>query len=76
MKILDDNYKGTIWVGNHPKQVVFDELTNDDCGFLIHIGLGHLTIDVCDNCEKKRCICARQEKSKKKRTKKDDSNKI
>ena len=76
MKILNKEYKGSTWSnGKHPKVVVFDDMKNEDSGWLEHIGMGFLLIEVCDECENKKCKCKKDSvKIAKKYIKDENSN--
>lgn len=83
MKILNKKYKGTIHSnGKFPKTIEFDNLTNNDIPFLLHIGMDFLTVEICDECGLKRCKCNKGTfgenmgtLSRKKRKKKNDTDK-
>jgi hypothetical protein len=51
MKTLDrDNYKGTIHrSGKFPREIIFDNLTDEDIPFIEMIGLGYLVKEVKTN---------------------------
>ena len=51
MKTLDrDNYKGSIHrTGKFPREIIFDNLTDEDIPFIEMIGLGHLVKEVEPN---------------------------
>lgn len=73
MKVLNEKHRGTTWSNSkYPKLIVFDKLTQEDVPFLEFIGMAHLLKEVCDKCQKQRCICSKAKTTRKKKQQDND----